>query len=371
MHETIQRREMSSANKPDGSNKQNSHPNPRFLRLLYLWLFLIGGSVSLAGAQTFHTISIDGVNDFSYFGEEVFATTSTDFFGYLTWDETHLYLGMEGADVGTGYGDRYVVAYISSDTTSGTMTGMNYAGCQPNLPFPADYHFRWRVDGGDTALFSSDGIAWSPATFTGAAARGGDYVEFSIPLSNIGNPDRVRLVWFMVIQGVWTFSGVPEGAFTDGVDPDIGQHQGYYLDDWIYPSLTGLNGPCVNYQDYEVTTELYEPENHANGLPPNPGFSWQCTADWGSSEGMIYWVRVNNELDGTYTTVCETSTTTCVSSVSLDPDTQYYVHVWASNDGFGEFQSDTPYHTFAIGPGLIFSDGFESFPFLRWWTTNP
>jgi hypothetical protein len=171
-----------------------------------------------ATADPQRTIAIDGVNDF--LADETFLTTSTGFYSYLSWDESAAFLGMYGTDVGTGYWERYVAVYFDT-RAGGTTTGIDYAGQQPTLPFAADFHFRWRVDGLDTGLFQWNGSAWEQVAWNGSVAQTGLFMEYSIPRSDLGNPTRVRMIPFMVIDNQWTFAGAPLSAFVDGPDPDF------------------------------------------------------------------------------------------------------------------------------------------------------
>jgi len=115
--------------------------------------------------------------------------------------------------------------------------------------------------------------------------------------------------------------------------------------------------------------ELYQPLDGAVNVSLRPTFEWQCiTAAWDTSYQPAYYrVRVNTEFDGFYTTVCETTGTSCVAEMDLMPNTLYWVHVWAydeSDDVFG----GTDYFTFTtLGDGsMIFSDGFESGDLTKW-----
>ncbi len=90
----------------------------------------------------FHTIAIDGVNDFA--ANETFATTTTGHTGYLAWDDTYLYVGVDGPDVGSGFSSNWVVVYLGGP--AGTTTGVTYNTQTPTLAFPAQYHVRWKTD---------------------------------------------------------------------------------------------------------------------------------------------------------------------------------------------------------------------------------
>ena len=158
--------------------------------------------ISIAIATTYTTIIIDGVNDFES-DEDVAGTSSATYF--ITWDATNLYLGLQAPDVASNSSQRWVYFYIDSDpqliATNGTgsTTGLMYNTQQPGLPFTANYHFRWRTDNGYQNLQSFNGSSWVDGNQTGVAAfQSGTYVEFRIPLANIGSPTQIYLVGAMI-----------------------------------------------------------------------------------------------------------------------------------------------------------------------------
>ena len=72
-------------------------------------MFLIF-SCSLLFGTTYHTITVDGSNDFV--ADETFSTSSSGFYGYITWDSSNLYIGMEGDDVPWADGGSEKVIFI-------------------------------------------------------------------------------------------------------------------------------------------------------------------------------------------------------------------------------------------------------------------
>ncbi|MFO8072344.1 MAG: hypothetical protein R6V85_10770 [Polyangia bacterium] len=167
-----------------------------------------------------HTIEIDGVNDFT--SAETFATTSEGYSGYLAWDGAYFYLGMEGPDVGAG-GTRWLLAYLSG--TPGSAVGQTYNTQQPTLPFDAAHHLRWRTDGGYTNVMEWSGSAWQDAgwDFAGDVYHDGQYVEVRLPRGDLGAPTLLSAHLSMVDEAdgsEWTYAGVPETSFSDGLDPD-------------------------------------------------------------------------------------------------------------------------------------------------------
>jgi len=82
------------------------------------------------------------------------------------------------------------------------------------------------------------GSNWAASTFNGDAARSGNYVEISVPLTDIGSPATVRLHISMVNAtdtAEWTYAGVLDSSFADGNDPDYTK---YYEFD-----LSGVQAP--------------------------------------------------------------------------------------------------------------------------------
>ncbi|MHC4199172.1 MAG: hypothetical protein ACYSU0_04210 [Planctomycetota bacterium] len=181
-------------------------------------------------------ITIDGVNDFAA-ADEAFTTTSAGLYtAYVTWDETYLYVGMDGTDVGTSGGTRYLLVYVGG--ASGTTTGVSLGVISPQepvLPFAAEYLVRWVADGaadGMIDLVVWGGSTWDASAFNGEVARSGNYVEIGVPLAHVGSPATVRLHISMVNAAVgseWTYAGVPSSSFTDGDDPDYTKYYEFDL----------------------------------------------------------------------------------------------------------------------------------------------
>ena len=170
-----------------------------------------------------HTLAMDGVNDFTM--DETFTTSTGSFTGYVTWDTASLYLGMEGADVGAGDANRWVLAYLGG--VGGTTTGALYNTQQPGLVFAARYQVRWRADNGLTELLSWDGATWSATGATVEASQNGTFVELRVPLAELGSPSLLPVHLSMINEvglGEWSWAAMPAASFTDGYDPDYTQY---------------------------------------------------------------------------------------------------------------------------------------------------
>lgn len=167
-----------------------------------------------------HTIFIDGSNDFN--SEEDFPTSSSGYTAYITWDSSNIYVGMEGVDVGSLSDTKWVLIYLSG--SSGTTTGQTYASQQPTLPFSAHWHLRWKTSNWSSMqVFSS---SWGEAAWdlSGDIHQTGNFVEFKIPLSDLGYPVSVSMHVCMLNEasgGEWTYAGVPSDSFADGTDPNF------------------------------------------------------------------------------------------------------------------------------------------------------
>lgn len=168
------------------------------------------------------TITIDGTNDFS--ASETFATSSGGYTAYLTWDENYVYLGMQGADVNSGSSTKWVLAYFNG--SGGSTSGLTYNTQQPNMPtgFSAKYHLRWKADDSYTNA-QSFGTGWTDAgwSFTGSVFRSGNFVEFRIARSDIGNPTTLGIIVNMINEqpmSEGSYAVAPSSSFTDGYDPN-------------------------------------------------------------------------------------------------------------------------------------------------------
>ncbi len=182
-----------------------------------------------------HTITIDGVNDFT--ASETFSSSSSGFSGYVSWDGSTVYVGFLGADVSANDSQRWLLVYLSGATT--TTTGVTYNSQGPGLPFGAGYHLRWRSDDLYTDLQQTDGSTWTSTTWNGSSARNGNFVELSIPAADIGAPTSLRVHLSMINEtsmNEWTWAGVPDSSFADGYDPDYTHYYDFDLTASASPS---------------------------------------------------------------------------------------------------------------------------------------
>lgn len=169
----------------------------------------------------FHTVGIDGANDFVTANER-FDSSSAGYFGYLAWDRDTLFVGIEGADIGSGSATRFVLVYLGG--TGGTTVGQNYNTQSPALPFDAKWHVRWRADNLLTDTQEWDGAMWATATWNASAFQSGNFVELAIPIAELGSPAMLPVHLSMINEAGGaeaTFSVVPATSIAaDGYDPD-------------------------------------------------------------------------------------------------------------------------------------------------------
>jgi hypothetical protein len=177
------------------------------------------------GGPTAH--KIDGVNDFTA-GEKL-ATSSPLYDGYVAWDDTNVFFGMSGTDVGGGSSSKWVLVYVDgSPGNAGTSQGIAYdcsgacASQRASLPFNAGYHLRWKADDSYTNLQKWDGAAWANVGPIGTVNRKGTFMELSITRTALGKPTKLKVHMNMLIEETgaeWTYAGVPASSFTDGKAP--------------------------------------------------------------------------------------------------------------------------------------------------------
>ena len=185
----------------------------------------------------FHTIAIDGSNDFDE-ASESFSTTSEGFTAYVAWDADYVYLGFEGPDVGANAADTFVLAYLGG--SPGIVSGVDYQGQAPQLPFAARWHPRWKTDGSYTNMQEFDG-QWADAAvpLLGPADydHAGQFVEMRLARDLLGAPETLPLVMGILREGnnPASFAGMPAGTYTDGFDPDFEVYFDFELDGSTLP----------------------------------------------------------------------------------------------------------------------------------------
>ncbi len=237
------------------------------VRLLFTLGLVLGGLLGLWGgvptaveATSFHTIVIDGANDFAA-DEDMPGTSGATW--YVTWSATHFYFGINASDVGSGSATRFVNLYLDTDpqqnplSGNGTSTGALYNTQQPTLPFNADYHFRWRTDNTYTNMLDwNNGTASWTDDNTGnnnfgiTAFQSGNYLEVAIPRASLGNPTAVYAAGSMINEQAfneYTFFMFPNGN-SEGYDANYTNYRGFILNGGLAPDHIANNNCRSAYQ---------------------------------------------------------------------------------------------------------------------------
>jgi hypothetical protein len=260
-----------------------------------------------AQATSFHTISIDGTNDFA--ADESFATSTGGYNAYFTWDASNLYLGASGGELSGGSSTKWLVWYFDTDpqyvplSARGSANSVQFNTQSGALPFRADYMLQVRHDQGLNQLKVWNGSSWVATTFTGAVFvnNGANFGEVRLPLSDVGNPTRVYALghWINEQDGSqYTSSGWPSGGLTDGYDPDFTQWYGYRLATGAAPNdaaqlnsrspivdSVGASGmtPSAADNDYRRLANAVQALTSGATLQPVGTFDWteaNAAASW-------------------------------------------------------------------------------------------
>lgn len=254
--------------------------------IVLLSIFLIPSSLK---ATSFNSIAIDGINDFD--PDENFITSSGGYTAYTTWDANNLYLGFSGNDIGTGEATtKWVVWYIDTDPQCGpnSVSGTNYASIfntqKWTLPFAADYFLQVRTDEGFNQLNKWSGAAWGSSSYNGAINDNdaSNYLELSLPLSDIGAPETIRIVGYFLNEagGIEsTYASWPNSSLAGGDGyKNFGAFYNWYeydLIDGITPNAPANFSPAQNCViDNNSTTWGFLQESGATGsgqFVPGPG----------------------------------------------------------------------------------------------------
>ena len=176
----------------------------------------------------FHTIVIDGTNDFT--ADETFATSTMGHTAYVAWDATHVYLGMTSPDLGGSSSQVWMVGYLGG--AMGSTSGVLYNTQQPLLPFDARWHVRWRASDDFGGALEWTGASWTNPGFGPTAGSsdvgfGGSFVEVRVAFTDLEDPVTLPLHLGMLREqnlNEASWSAVPDGSYVDGYDPDYTQY---------------------------------------------------------------------------------------------------------------------------------------------------
>jgi len=174
-----------------------------------------------------HTITIDGVDDFSVVDK--FVTTTVGYTARVAWDANTLYLGYSGADVAATVADadqKWVFAYVDLDpggTATGATTSVMYRTQTAQFPagFGAELYARRKSTNETQDVSRYNGTAWAVEAGVGTFASSGDYMELAIPRSALNGATTIGIVTWMITEKDLfesAYAGIYAGNFTDGYD---------------------------------------------------------------------------------------------------------------------------------------------------------
>lgn len=181
----------------------------------------VDGPLDVIATPYRHTITIDGVDDFT--ASETFTTTSTAFTARVTWDDANLYIGYAGPDLDTQTSDapqKWLFVYLDT-TASGEAQSEMYNTQRATFPtgFAADFYVRYKVNGTLTSLEHAENGGWVTAPPAPTVAQAGTFVELGVPLSAIGAGTTVGIVTYMINEKMFsegTYAGLFADNFTEG-----------------------------------------------------------------------------------------------------------------------------------------------------------
>ncbi len=236
-------------------------------KIILAVLFLVVGIIN---AQTYHTLNIDGLNDFKVATEKFNTTSNSTLPAYVTWDNQYLYVGFSGSTPsGTVTdNDRAYHIYLDTDPQSNptTGTGSVYGSAwrfSPMLPFTANYHYAFKTVNNEEVKQYYNNSFWANATFATNNWKGAGFWEARIKLSDIGNPTKIYLVAY--VEEDWNngfiCGGLPSGLFTNtntqGAITFNNAFLGFELQQGIIPNASyNLNNTTFDKWDIKVTASV-------------------------------------------------------------------------------------------------------------------
>ncbi len=182
--------------------------------------------LNLLYATTFHTIPLNGTNDFA--ADEDFPTSTSGYLGYITWDADNLYLGYTGPIFGepndTTRGSTRIFWYVDTDPQPDLKSGYGTDRAatvwtqimehQPwwfdeqswQLPFNADYYIKSSYTKKDSiyavyGAWSNQDSVWGRTGLDTTFANlnlDQNYYEVKLPWDSLGNPTEINILAYMV-----------------------------------------------------------------------------------------------------------------------------------------------------------------------------
>jgi len=295
-------------------------------------------TVSDHSNPTYHTIDIDGQNDFSTISERTDASGELNYWWY-TWDEEYFYFAIHQGALDEPSAFKWVILYIDTDpqidpisvTGNGTTTGLLYTSQQSELPFSANFQFQWNTDQSYLLLleYTTSWIDVTPINMNAYLNTEDEFFEVRIPLETLNSPSSLYVCGNMLneLEGesMWAFS--PDDASiddTDGKDKDLDSYWAFELNSGETPN---------------------DPDNEDNPLPVTlssfsavydgevPILQWVTASEINNIGWNIYRaeiddvalsMQVNPELIEGQGTVTSTTDYQFIDLFSTDSDQTYY-----------------------------------------------
>lgn len=203
---------------------------------------LISASVFVLNsyAATYHSISVDGTNDFS--SDEMLGSSSTGINWYITWNSSNFFIG---ADVMPSQ-NNWITVYLDTDpqidpeSGQGSLVGNSLNTQTPLLPFTANYSFLYNTYNQSLMPLEWNGSQWVSAADFITGAQSDVFSEFSISRAEIGNPNNLYMLSAIVNEtdsSEWTYGMLPHLNGPDSYDPNFSHWLGYSLVEGVSPNL--------------------------------------------------------------------------------------------------------------------------------------
>ncbi len=215
-------------------------------------LILLFLTASFVFGQSFHTINIDGTNDFA--ASENISTSTSGYVNYITWDKDNLYIGYTGDDIGTSESDKkWIVFYFDTDPKldpassgdAGTTAAIGFNTQNWTLPFNADYMLQVRTDEGFNSFKKYSGSNWADSTTAGISFYDNDasnFIEIKIQLSKLGSPQQINVLGYFINEtafsettyGIFPSSSLADGYYSSGT---FTEYENFYLIGEVFPNI--------------------------------------------------------------------------------------------------------------------------------------
>jgi hypothetical protein len=200
----------------------------------------------------FHTIVVDGSNDFA--AADQLATSTTGAALYVSFDSDYLYLGLAHADVVVGGGgNKFVYFLFSTDAalaTGNTLSGDGKAKFGAAGSKRLAYQWKERIDGPSYSEYRLGSAAdWSGdwTTANKSAFRAAGYLEGAIALTELGSPTELVITAYTVDYNGFAGAGALYNMLAGAVDGsaaeprDLVSYLGLTLPTSTAPNATALS----------------------------------------------------------------------------------------------------------------------------------